>query len=240
MEPTSGENTRVAIVTGGASGIGRATAELLRAQGVLVAVFDRQGDNSIDVTDEEAIAQAVDEVRHTLGPIDILVNAAGVAAGGDIETQGYVDDWHRALDVNLTAMLHMVRACLPDLTRNGSDGIGRIVNVASTEGLTAARRTGPYTVSKHGVVGFTRSLAVDLGRRGVTANAVCPGATLTGMTERIPEADRDRFARRHVPVGRYARPQEIAYLIVALCAPEASYVNGAVIPVDGGLTAGGG
>jgi NAD(P)-dependent dehydrogenase (short-subunit alcohol dehydrogenase family) len=74
----------------------------------------------------------------------------------------------------------------------------------------------------------------------VTANAVCPGATLTGMTERIPEADRDRFARRHVPVGRYANPAEIAYMIVALCAREASYVNGAIIPVDGGLTAGGG
>jgi 3-oxoacyl-[acyl-carrier protein] reductase len=237
MESSSSDGQRVAIVTGGASGIGRATADLLRAQGVQVAVFDRQGSDPVDVTEEAAVAEAVEQVRRTLGPVDILVNAAGVAAGGEIDTQGYVDDWHRALNVNLTAMLHMVRACLPDLTRLGQ---GRIVNVASTEGLTAARRTGPYTVSKHGVVGFTRSLAVDLGRRGVTANAVCPGATLTGMTERIPEADRDRFARRHVPVGRYANPEEIAYVIVALCAPEASYVNGAIIPVDGGLTAGGG
>jgi 3-oxoacyl-[acyl-carrier protein] reductase len=237
MESSSSDGQRVAIVTGGASGIGRATADLLRAQGVQIAVFDRQGSDPVDVTDEAAVAEAVEGVRRTLGPVDILVNAAGVAAGGEIDTQGYVDDWHRALDVNLTAMLHTVRACLPDLTRRGQ---GRIVNVASTEGLTAARRTGPYTVSKHGVVGFTRSLAVDLGRRGVTANAVCPGATLTGMTERIPEADRDRFARRHVPVGRYANPDEIAYMIVALCAPEASYVNGAIIPVDGGLTAGGG
>jgi 3-oxoacyl-[acyl-carrier protein] reductase len=237
VEPTSSNGSRVAIVTGGASGIGRAAAELLRAQGVRVAVFDRQGDSPVDVTDRVAVEAAVEEVRRTLGPVDILVNAAGIAAGGEIDTQGYVDDWHRALDVNLTAMLHMVRACLPDLTRRGS---GRIVNVASTEGLTAARRTGPYTVSKHAVVGFTRSLAVDLGRRGVTANAVCPGATLTGMTERIPEADRDSFARRHVPVGRYARPEEIAYVIAALCAPEASYVNGAIIPVDGGLTAGNG
>jgi 3-oxoacyl-[acyl-carrier protein] reductase len=240
MESTSGAAARVAIVTGGASGIGRATVELLQAQGVQVAVFDRQGDDPVDVTDEDAVARAVGEVQRTLGAVDILVNAAGVAAGGDIETQGYVDDWHRALDVNLTAMLYVVRACLSDLTRHGSEGKSRIVNVASTEGLTAARRTGPYTVSKHGVVGFTRSLAVDLGRRGVTANAVCPGATLTGMTERIPEEDRDRFARRHVPLGRYARAEEIAYVIVALCAPEASYVNGAIVPVDGGLTAGGG
>jgi 3-oxoacyl-[acyl-carrier protein] reductase len=96
---------------------------------------------------------------------------------------------------------------------------------------------GPYAVSKHGLVGFTRSLAVDLGRSGVTANCVCPGATLTGMTGGIPEADRDTFARRHVPVGRYARPEEIAYMIVALTRPEASFVNGSIITVDGGQMA---
>jgi 3-oxoacyl-[acyl-carrier protein] reductase len=94
-------------------------------------------------------------------------------------------------------------------------------------------------VSKHALLGFTRSLAVDLGRRGVTANCICPGATLTGMTEAIPEEDRQKYARRDIPLGRYGRPEEIAYMIVALTAEDASFVNGAVIAVDGGMTAGG-
>jgi 3-oxoacyl-[acyl-carrier protein] reductase len=225
---------RVAIVTGGASGIGRATVELLRGAGVLVAVFDRTGDDPVDVRVPASVASGVDEVRRTLGPVDILVNAAGMPAGGPIDGPGYVELWEETLAVNLTGAMHMVRACLDDLLRNGS---GRIVNVASTEALTATPGTGPYTVSKHGLLGFTRSLAADLGRRGVTANCVCPGATLTGMTEAIPAADRDRFARRHIPVGRYGRPEEVAHMIVALTAVEASFVNGAVITVDGGMTA---
>jgi 3-oxoacyl-[acyl-carrier protein] reductase len=226
-------SSRVAIVTGGASGIGRATAELLRDQGVDVAVFDRTGDTPVDITDPDAIAAAVDDVRSGRGPIDILVNAAGIAAGGRVNESAYVESWERTMAVNLTGAMHMVRACIDDLLASGH---GRIVNIASTEALGASRGTGAYAASKHGLVGFTRSLAVDFGRRGLTANAVCPGATLTGMTALIPEDDRDAFARRRVPVGRYARPEEIAYMIVALTAIEASYVNGAVIPVDGGLT----
>jgi 3-oxoacyl-[acyl-carrier protein] reductase len=224
---------RVAIVTGGASGIGAATVARLRDQGVQVAVFDRHGDAPVDITDPGAIETAVAEVRSTLGSVDILVNAAGVSTGGRVEDPSYVDAWELTLAVNLTGAMHMVRACIGDLVQSGH---GRVVNIASTEALGATRGTGPYAASKHGLVGFTRSLAVDFGRRGVTANAVCPGATLTGMTAPIPEAARDTFARRRVPVGRYARPEEIAYMVVALTAIEASYVNGAIIPVDGGLT----
>jgi 3-oxoacyl-[acyl-carrier protein] reductase len=225
---------RVAIVTGGASGIGRATVELLAARGVDAVVFDLAGDDPVDVSDPSSIARAVERVRRDHGPADILVNAAGIAAGGRLEGEQYVDVWDRTLAVNLSGPMHMVRACLDDLLLSGH---GRIVNIASTEALSAARLTSPYTVSKHGVLGFTRSLATDLGRRGVTANCVCPGATLTGMTGAIPEDDRDTFARRHIPVGRYGTPEEIAYMIVALTAIEASFVNGAVITVDGGMTA---
>lgn len=224
----------MAIVTGGASGIGRATAELLSAQGVRVAVLDRNGGIRVDVSDAASVDAAVAEVRATLGPVDILVNAAGMASGGPISGATYVDTWHETLAVNLTGTMLMVRACLDDLLRHGN---GRIVNIASTEGLAAGRNTSPYTVSKHGVVGFTRSLAVDLGRSGVTANCVCPGATITGMTEAIPAEHRAIFARRNIPVGRYGRPEEVAHMIVALTALEASFVNGAVIPVDGGMTA---
>jgi 3-oxoacyl-[acyl-carrier protein] reductase len=231
--------TRVAIVTGGASGIGRATARLLAAQGVAVAVFDLAPVDvphayAVDVTDPSGVARAVDAVRAALGPVDIVVNAAGMPSGGPLDGPDFEATWRRTLAVNLDGAMHVVRACLPDLLASEA---GRIVNVASTEALGAARNTTPYTVSKHAVLGFTRSLAVEYGRRGITANAVCPGATLTGMTEGIPEAKRAEFARRRIPVGRYGRPEEIAHMIVALTAPEASFVNGAVIPVDGGMTA---
>jgi len=228
--------SRVAIVTGGASGIGRATAELLTAEGVQVAVFDRNGEPPVDVSDPASVAAGVAEVQRTLGPVDILVNAAGIPSGGPLDGDRYVETWDETLAVNVTGAMLMVRACMDDLVRNGA---GRIVNVASTEALTAGPNTSPYTVSKHALLGFTRSLAVDLGRRGVTANCVCPGATLTGMTEAIPEADREKFARRHIPLGRYGRPEEIAHMIVALTAEGASFVNGAVVAVDGGMTAGG-
>jgi 3-oxoacyl-[acyl-carrier protein] reductase len=228
------QRERVAVVTGGASGIGRATAELLDAQGVAVAVLDVNGGIRTDVSHPQSVDDAVTKVRETLGPISILVNAAGVAAGAPIDAPNYLDEWDRSLAVNLTGSMLMVRACVGDLVASGA---GRIVNIASTEALGAGRGTGPYTVAKHGVVGLTRALAVDLGRKGVTANCVCPGATLTGMTSTIPEDDRDTFARRKIPVGRYGQPEEIAHMVVALTAVEASFVNGAVIPVDGGMTA---
>jgi 3-oxoacyl-[acyl-carrier protein] reductase len=226
--------TRVAVVTGGASGIGKATARLLAERGVGVAVFDVAGDDPVDVTDPASVRDGVGRARRELGPVDIVVNCAGVASGGSITAENYVDSWERALAVNLTGAMTVVRACLDDLMHSTS---GRIVNVASTEAISAGRNTGPYTVSKHGLLGFTRTLAVDLGRHGITANCVCPGATLTGMTSAIPEADRATFARRHIPAGRYAAPEEIAYMIVCLCDPAASFVNGAVITVDGGMTA---
>jgi len=228
--------SRVAIVTGGASGIGRATAELLAAEGVQVAVFDRNGERPVDVSDPASVLAGVAEVQRTLGPVDILVNAAGIPSGGPIDGDRYVETWDETLAVNVTGAMLMVRACMDDLVRSRA---GRIVNVASTEALTAGPNTSPYTVSKHALLGFTRALAVDLGRRGVTANCVCPGATLTGMTQAIPEADREKFARRHIPLGRYGRPEEIAHMIVALTAEGASFVNGAVVAVDGGMTAGG-
>jgi 3-oxoacyl-[acyl-carrier protein] reductase len=226
--------TRVAIVTGGASGMGAATTALLRARGVAVAVFDAAGDPPVDVADEAAVVAAVARVHAELGPVDVVVNAAGVGTGGTLDDPDYPATWAGTLAVNLTGAMHVVRACLDDLLASPA---GRIVNVASTEGLVAARRTSPYTVSKHGLIGFTRSLAVDYGRQGVTANAVCPGPILTGMTAAIPEDARATYARRNVPVGRYGRPEEVAHVIVALTDVEASYVNGAVITVDGGMTA---
>ena len=139
----------------------------------------------------------------------------------------------RALD-NLSPQVHLVRACLDQLARRGE---GRIVNVASTEGLGASAFTSPYTASKHGVVGLTRALAVELGAKGVTVNCICPGPIHTGMTQAIPDDAKAKFARRRVPLRRYGDPEEVAQITLSLVLPAASFLNGTIIPVDGGLIA---
>ena len=242
---------QTAIVTGAASGIGRATARLFADEGARVAALDVNGDGvtalaeeiaaaggaavgwCVDVADPASMAGVVDGVRARFGPIDILVNNAGVAAGGPIDADGYEAEWSRALRVNLTAQMQLIRLCLSDLVREGQ---GRIVNIASTEAMGATRFAGPYAASKHGVVGLTRALAVELGARGVTVNCVCPGPINTGMTEPIPDEKKAKFTRRRVPLQRYGEPEEVAHVILSLVLPASSYVTGAVLPVDGGLT----
>jgi 3-oxoacyl-[acyl-carrier protein] reductase len=246
----------VALVTGAASGMGRATAELLAHMGAHVALIDRSAEGlddaatacreagphdddrvrtwSLDVTDRDDIAATVDEVVSAFGRLDVLVNAAGLSVGMPIDAPTFEEAWDLTLAVDLTGYALVARACLPHLLAGGS---GRIVNVASTEGLGATPGLSPYTAAKHGVIGLTRSLAVELGRRGVTVNCVCPGPINTGMTAPIPDEAKARFARRRVPVGRYGDAHEVAHAIVALTLPAMSYVNGAVLVVDGGMTA---
>ncbi len=232
---------QVVVVTGAASGIGRAIAQVFTDEGAIVAATDRTTDAlagehafALDVSDPEAIARVVDEIGARLGPVDVLVNNAGVSLPVPVDADDYFRAWDATMAVNLTAYVRMVRACLPALTR---DARGRIVNIASTEGLGATPFLSPYTASKHGVVGLTRSLACELGPRGVTVNCICPGPIRTGMTAPIPDEAKDRFARRRVPLQRYGTPEEIAHMVVSLALPAASYVNGAVLTVDGGMTA---
>jgi 3-oxoacyl-[acyl-carrier protein] reductase len=242
---------RVAVVTGAASGMGRATAHLLADEGASVAVIDRAADGaetvaaeitdaggtaaawSLDVTDADAVRGVVDEVAERLGPPDILVNNAGISLPAPLDADGYERAWELTLAVNLTAHTTLVRACLPHLRRHGE---GRVVNVASTEAFGATAYLSPYTASKHGVVGLTRALAMELGPAGVTVNCICPGPIHTGMTAPIPDEAKDKFARRRVPLRRYGDPEEVAQMTLSLVLPAASYVTGAVLAVDGGLT----
>ena len=127
-----------------------------------------------------------------------------------------------------------MRAALPHLRTSNA---ARIVNIASTEAFGATARNSACVAAKHGVAGLTKALAVDLGKEGITVNAICPGPVLTGLTEKIPENDRNTFAHRRTALRRYADPVEIAHMILSLCLPAASYVTGAVIPVDGGMIA---
>ena len=242
---------KVVLVTGAASGMGRATAELFADEGARVMVTDVTLESAepvaagileaggearaaaLDVGDPEAIARVVAEVATTMGGLDVLVNNAGISTGAPVDSEAYEKALQRSYDVMLTAHARLVRHALPHLKQSGE---GRIINIASTEGLGATRGAGPYTVAKHGVIGLTRSLAIELGEHGITVNCICPGPILTGMTEAIPEAARNKFARRRVPLRRYAIPEEVAHMTLNLALPASSFVTGTTIPVDGGLT----
>lgn len=242
--------SKVAIVTGAASGMGRATAHLFADEGAHVAVVDQNGDGvskvtdeisaaggsaagwALDISDTVVLAKMVTEVVEKFGGLDILINNAGISRAAPIDHEDYDAAWARTFEVNLTAQVRLIRLALPHLLASGA---GRIVNIASTEGLGASAFASPYTAAKHGVVGLTRSMAVELGSRGVTVNCICPGPIHTGMTEAIPEPAKTKFARRRVPLRRYGAPEEVAHGTLNFVLPASSYINGAVMQVDGGL-----
>jgi 3-oxoacyl-[acyl-carrier protein] reductase len=242
---------KVAIVTGAAGGMGRATAHLFADEGARVAVVDLQSDAVARVVDEIASAGGdargyvvdvaaadlirglVDDVVRDFGGLDILINNAGISRPCPVDGDAYEAGWDETMAVNLTAHVRLIRAALPHLEASGG---GRVVNIASTEGVGAQPYVSAYTASKHGVVGLTRAMAVELGRRGVTFNCVCPGPIDTGMTAPIPDEAKQKFARRRVPLGRYGRPEEVAHGTLGFVLPAASYMNGAVLMVDGGLS----
>ena len=242
---------KVALITGAGSGMGRATAFVFAEAGAKVVVSDinekqinevaKEIDSSegaclkqvLDVTNQENINEAVTNVMKEFGQLDILVNNAGISIPTTIDDENYEESWDKTFDVLLKGQVNLIRAALPFIRKSDC---ARIVNISSTEGMGATPRISPYTSAKHGVIGLTRSLAAELGSQGITVNCICPGPINTAMTAAIPTGDKQIYARRRVPLKRYGEPEEVAHMTLSLCLPAASFVNGAVLPVDGGLS----
>ncbi|WP_238009739.1 SDR family oxidoreductase [Dactylosporangium sp. AC04546] len=236
---------RVAIVTGAAQGIGRRTAEVLAEEGYALALFDRQPVLGLDgltfvgdVSDEADVAQFVAEVEARFGRTDVLVNNAGIASIAPAEDTGAAQ-WRRVLEVNLTGPFLLCQAFGRRMLVRGT---GSIVNIASVAGLFGVADRVAYNASKHGLVGLTRTLAVEWGGRGVRVNAVCPGWVKTEMDDESQSSGAygDGDITDHVPMGRFAQPDDIARAVAFLADPAKSgFVNGATLSVDGGWAADG-
>jgi NAD(P)-dependent dehydrogenase (short-subunit alcohol dehydrogenase family) len=235
-----------ALVTGGAGGIGAATARLLRERGARVAVLDLTAHRApagvlaleCDITDTAAVETAVATVVERLGGLDVVVNNAGIGAIGDVAANDDVE-WARVLDVNVTGMARVARAALPALRRSASPAV---VNTCSAVAFVGVRQRALYSASKGAVLGLTLAMAADHAAEGIRVNAVAPGTTDTPWVSRLLDAADDPAAaaqalRARQPLGRLVTAEEVAQAIAALASPAAASTTGTVLRVDGGMTA---
>lgn len=246
------DTQRVALVTGGGAGIGEATCLRLASNGMVVGVLGRRIDNAqavanaivdaggdalaveADVADREQLEQAVEKVRESLGPITVLVNNAGVEEFKPFEE---IDEasWDRIMDVNLKGIYNAIQIVLPDMLRAGW---GRIVNLTALGSQIGAANMAHYTASKGGVTSMTRSLAVELGPKGITVNAISPGFILTPMAQRAIDGDLFPVPYEQIvatyPIPRVGQPEEAAAAIAFFASEDAGYITGQLLGVNGG------
>ncbi|MEM7540474.1 MAG: SDR family oxidoreductase [Pseudomonadota bacterium] len=242
---------KVALITGAASGMGLATAELFADEGAHVAVTDLDQATCDDVAarineaggsayawrldvaspgDRSGVVQAIVE---KWGRLDILVNNAGMFVAGGVDSDAFEAGWDKTVDILLRAPVMLIRECLPHLEKADD---ARIINIASTEGLGATYGISPYTAAKTGLIGLTRSLALEFGMRDITVNCICPGPINTGLTADISDEHKGVFAKRRVALKRYGDPEEVAHATLNFALPASRYITGTHLPVDGGLT----
>jgi NAD(P)-dependent dehydrogenase (short-subunit alcohol dehydrogenase family) len=236
---------RVVVITGAAQGIGRVMAERFSAAGYLVAAVDvqpqvadvaqrlgrRATHATFDVSDPLAVRAGLASVVDTLGPVDVLVNNAGIVTNiAPVATMPF-EAWQRELGANLTGAFNCIQAVLPAMIERG---FGRIINVSSIAAWGGLFRQVGYAATKAGLLGLTKTVALEHGASGITSNALLPGLTATERVTDMPEAIREG-ARAHIPAGRLGAMTEIAAAALFLASDEAAYVNGAELPVDGGM-----
>lgn len=248
-------NDKVVVVTGAGSGMGKSMVQEFTAAGARVAALDINETKAkevvaaldapeqaiavtVDVASEESVTAAVAEVLNWAGRVDVLCNNAGIVDSFRPAHEISVDEWHRTVTVNLTGPFLMARAVIPDMLSRSK---GIIINTASISSFSAAGGGTAYTAAKHGVIGLTRQLTFDYGKHGIRVNAICPGATLTGLT--MPDGDASHLPDSEpeilrTPAQRWCQPVEIARLALYLASDDADFIHGAAMVIDGGwLTA---
>ena len=233
-------SSHVAIVTGGAGGLGQAIGHRLLADGMRVAFADLEPRPlaaepsslavSVDVSDAESAAAMAATVVEAFGRIDVLVNGAGIAGPTAPAAEYPVEDWHRVLEVNLFGVYHCLRACLPGMVERG---YGRIVNVASIAGKDPNPNMSAYSASKAGVIALTKSVSREIATTGVLINCLVPGVIRAGLTDKTTDEERALFLSR-VPMGRMGEPEEVAELVAWLASPRCSFSTGATFDLSGG------